>query len=264
MQLWLPFFVIFLYAVSGTAFWRTARRGLSVLPPLAILFAACQSHALLLIHTVGMTGSQAWNLSIFNVISIFAWTLACLSFFWLWKREMALGGVMIAGINSAIVLLSALLHSKKPFLEALSGGIIWHILCSIAAWTVLSIALVHGILYLTIFQRLKRKKLKGIPMASLANIERVMMLITAIGFALLLASLFSGWLFVENLFAQHLVHKTLFTMASAAVYGWTLVLFYGKHQRGAAAVYWSFCGYALLMMGYVISNIVLQFLLHRG
>lgn len=263
MQLWLSIWVIACYLMTSLAFWLCARGRISTLFTLVFLFVSCQSHALLLIHDVGLKDSNTWNLSIFNVISIFAWTMACVSFFWLWKKEMSVGGVIIALINAAIVALSALLHSQKPFLESMSTGMIWHIFSSIAAWTVLSIAVIHGVLYGTIYARLKQKKLKGIPMTSLANIERLTLLFTAIGFVLLLFSLFSGWLFVDNLFAQHLLHKTLFTMLAAVIYGWTLFLYYGHHRHGTTIIYWSFFAYGLLMMGYVISNIVLQFVLHN-
>ncbi|SUO95458.1 cytochrome C assembly family protein [Suttonella ornithocola] len=255
MQLLLPFLVICLYLGTAWQFYRATRSHSSSFTALAFLFAACQLHAFLLITTIGNT----LNFSIFNVVSAFAWSVAVLSFFWLWKKQMALGGVIISIVNASLVVLAAVFVSRKPFLSNLQGGMIWHILLSMAAWTVLTIALIHNVLFMYLFQRLKNKRLKNTNLASLANLERISVLYLLLGFLLLLAALMSGWMFVENLFAQHLWHKTVLTMLSAAVYGWTLFLYYGRHYRGLIIVYWAFAAYALLMMGYVISNIVLQF-----
>lgn len=264
MQLLLPFFVICLYLTSAMAFFRVAKGCFHHLWALGILFIACQMHAFFLITTVGLTKYGAVNLSIFNVISIFAWSVAILSFFWLWQKSMALGGTMIGAINALLVALSTIFVSHKPFLESVQGGMIWHILVSIAAWTLFTIALVHSALYVFLFQRLKQKRLRNFNVASLTNLERLSMLYVLIGSILLVASLVSGWIFVDDLFAQHLWHKTVLTMLSAVTYLWTIFLYYGRHFRGLPVIYWSFVGYGLLMTGYVISNIILQFLIYKG
>src|SRR3546814_15417354 len=51
----------------------------------------------------------------------------------------------------------------------------------------------------------------------------------SVGFALLTLTLITGAVFVENLFAQHLVHKTVLSILSWALFG-TLLL--GRHRRG--------------------------------
>lgn len=264
MQLWLPLFVILAYLITGTAFFASARAKFSHLWAMALLFLACQSHAFLLIKTVSAGGNAVINLSVFNVISIIAWTLSCLSFFWLRRPEMALGGVMISVINALLVFVAGLFHSRKLFLYAGNEGIIWHILLSVAAWTVLSIALIHSFLYLYFFHRLKKKQLRNLKMTALAHLERLSMYYTLIGWALLMLSLLSGWLFVSNLFAQHLWHKTVLTMFAALIYAWLLWAYYVKHRRSTVLIYWSLSAYAVLLTGYVVSNIVLQFIIIKG
>lgn len=262
MPLWLPLFVAMLYLLTGVSFFAVLRGRFSAFWALALLFIACQSHAFLLITTVSHD-VHVLNLSIFNVISIFAWTVACLSFIWLWRKEMALGGIMISGINALLIFFAAVFQSNKPFLQDSSSGMMWHILLSIAAWTVLSIALIHSVLYLYIYQRLKNKQLRNYKMASLSNLERLSMNYNLLGCVLLFLSLLSGFVFVHDLFAQHLWHKTVFTIASALLYAWILFCYFFRLPRTLRLIYLSFVAYALLVTGYVVSNIVLQFVIYK-
>ena len=212
MQLWLPHAVAAGYLVCAALFFRVYRKQLLPLWALGALVLVCQGHALVLIQSV--RAGDALNLSVFNVVSIYAWAIAVFAFFGLWRQAEALPGMLISLINAVCVVLPVWLVSEKPFLTTLSTGMALHILVSIAAWTVLSLAFLHALLYTWVFQMLKRKQLTGGAPIALVGIERVMMVMAAVGAVLLTVSLFSGWLFVEDLFAQHLWHKTVLTMLS--------------------------------------------------
>lgn len=260
MQLWLPALVTFCYLLSAGGFWQVHRNRFSPFWALTLLVITCQLHAIVLISTISSGTPRILNLSIFNVISIFAWMIACLSLFWLWRVQMSLAGVMISLINAVLVPIAALLVARKPFLENLSTGMVWHILLSIAAWTFLSIAMIHAILYTHLFQRLKQKRLRNANMGSLAGMERIMIWHVSVGWGLLAMSLLTGLAFVEDLFAQHLWHKTVLTVLAWLVFSRLVWLYFYRRRHGMILVYWLFAGYALLMTGYVVSNIVLQFI----
>ena len=153
--------------------------------------------------------------------------------------------------------------SDKPFAPHLSPGMWWHILTSIAAWTFISLAFLHAALYGWLFRRLKRKQLKDISVSSLVSLERVMMLQAVTGFILLAIALLTGWMFVDNLFAQHLVHKTVLTFLAWLALGWMLFSYYVREQRGLALVLELCAVFILLLMGYVLSNVVLQFIINH-
>ncbi|MDO5091284.1 MAG: cytochrome c biogenesis protein CcsA [Cardiobacteriaceae bacterium] len=259
MQLWLPVVVAAGYLLCAALFFRVYREKLHPLFALGVLVLVCQGHALVLIRSV--RAGEALNLSVFNVVSIYAWAIAVVAFFGLWRRAEALPGVLIALINALCVLLPVFFVSEKPFLAALSAGMKLHILLSVAAWSVLSLAFVHALLYAWVFQSLKRKRLAGGAPIALVGIERVMMVMTAIGAALLSASLLSGWMYVEDLFAQHLWHKTVLTMLSWLVLLWTLFVWLVRRERGMRLAYRLMMAYALLLAGYVLSNVVLQFVI---
>ena len=264
MQLWLPLFSIAAYFAAAAGFIRVYRhppRRVNPLWVLGILVCACQGHALSLL--VSMQGRDSLNLSIFNMVSVNAWFVACISVFWLWRASMALGGVIICLVNAVVVALPFLFVSEKPFSSNLTPGMWWHILPSIAAWTFISLAFLHALLYGWLFRRLKRKQLKDISVTSLVSLERVMMLQAVTGFVLLACALVTGWMFVDDLFAQHLVHKTVLTILAWIALGWMLFSYYIREQRGMTLVIELCAVFVLLLMGYVLSNIVLQFIIQH-
>ena len=57
----------------------------------------------------------------------------------------------------------------------------------------------------------------------LTELETLLFRTIAVGFALLTATLLTGMMFVENLFAQHLVHKTVLSVLSWIVFGVLLI-----------------------------------------
>ena len=264
MQLWLPLFTIFAYVAAAAGFVRVYRKPLRRINPLwvlGILVCACQGHALSLIVSLQANGHL--NLSIFNMVSVNAWFVACISVFCLWRVSMALGGVVICLVNAVAVALPLVFVSDKPFAPHLSPGMWWHILTSIAAWTFISLAFLHAALYGWLFRRLKRKQLKDISVSSLVSLERVMMLQAVTGFILLAIALLTGWMFVDDLFAQHLVHKTVLTLLAWLALGWMLFSYYIREQRGLTLVLEMCAAFILLLTGYVLSNVILQFILNH-
>ena len=84
-----------------------------------------------------------------------------------------------------------------------------------------------------------------------------------VGFGILSLAIFSGLIFVENIFAQHLAHKT-----TLAIIAWIIfaVLIVGRWQfgwRGRKAVYLTLGGFALLALAYFGSKLVLEVILGR-
>jgi ABC-type uncharacterized transport system permease subunit len=83
------------------------------------------------------------------------------------------------------------------------------------------------------------------------------------GFALLTLALVTGAFFIENLFAQHLVHKVVLAITAWVVFG---VLLLGRWRfgwRGRKALRWTLAGYVLLGLSYFGSKLVLEQLLGK-
>ena len=68
---------------------------------------------------------------------------------------------------------------------------------------------------------------------------------------------------LEDIFAQHLAHKTVLSIIAWAVFA---ILLWGRHRlgwRGRTAIGWTVAGFVLLILGYFGSKFVLQIVLHR-
>jgi ABC-type uncharacterized transport system permease subunit len=74
----------------------------------------------------------------------------------------------------------------------------------------------------------------------------------------------SGFAFVEDLFAQHLVHKTALSLLALALFGILLVGRRFAGWRGKRAVYLYLGGFVILCLAYFGSRFVLEEILGRS
>ena len=87
--------------------------------------------------------------------------------------------------------------------------------------------------------------------------EKLLFEILWTGQALLSVSLVTGILFIDDIFAQHLVHKTLLSLAAWMIYAIMLWGRYYQGWRGIAAIRWTLGGFVFLMLAYFGSKLVL-------
>mgnify|MGYP003653087121 FL=1 len=66
---------------------------------------------------------------------------------------------------------------------------------------------------------------------------------------------------LDDLFAQHVVHKTVFTLMAWVVFACLLAGRYWRGWRGRTAVRFTLIGFGLLLVGFVGSKFVLELLL---
>lgn len=143
-------------------------------------------------------------------------------------------------------------------------GILAHILLSILAYGLLTMAVLQSLLVLLQNHQLKHKHPSGIirTFPPLQTMESLMFGFLWSGWLLLSLSLLSGALYLDDLFAQHLVHKTLLSCLAWVVFA---ILLWGRHQlgwRGIVAIRWTLAGFLLLMLAYFGSKLVREFILH--
>ncbi|WP_438865993.1 cytochrome C assembly family protein [Pseudomonas abieticivorans] len=143
-------------------------------------------------------------------------------------------------------------------------GILAHILLSILAYGMFTIAVFQALLLLVQDYQLKHKHPSGLirNFPPLQTMESLLFGFLWAGWGLLSLSLISGWLFLDNLFAQHLVHKTLLACLAWIVFS---VLLWGRNRlgwRGHKAIRWTLAGFCLLMLAYFGSKLVREYILH--
>lgn len=85
----------------------------------------------------------------------------------------------------------------------------------------------------------------------------------AAGFFVLSLALLSGLIFVDDLFAQHLAHKTILSLIAWAIFAALLLGRLRWGWRGRRAVRFALSGYAALLLAYFGSKLVLEQILGR-
>lgn len=145
-------------------------------------------------------------------------------------------------------------------------GLVAHVLLSILAYSLFAIAAVQALLLAVQHRHLRNRHPGGFIRAlpPLETMEQLLFQMIAVGYVLLTLSLVSGALYLHDIFAQHLVHKT-----GLSIFAWLLfsLLLWGRHHfgwRGRTAVRLTLSGFAVLMLAYFGSKFVLELLLGQG
>lgn len=175
-----------------------------------------------------------------------------------------LGGAVLP-LAAVTLTLRLVFPNEVHILTDLTPTMQAHILVSILAFSLLNIAALQALLLTCQDFQLHRKRtnwfVRSLP--PLETMEAILFQMIGVGFLLLSLSLASGFLFVEDLFAQHLVHKTVLSILSWLVFG---ILLWGRRRfgwRGRTAVRWTLLGFAVLMLAYFGSKLVLEIILRR-
>ena len=138
-----------------------------------------------------------------------------------------------------------------------------HVLLSILAYSLLTIATLQSLVLNYQYQKLKSKHPGGVLgiLPPLQTMEKLMFELVWVGFILLSLSIVSGLIFIEDMFAQKLAHKTLFSLISWLIYA---VILWGRFRsgwRGITAIRWLMLGFVALMLAYFGSKLVLEVIL---
>ncbi|MBJ7538923.1 cytochrome C assembly family protein [Marinomonas transparens] len=251
LSLWLAFIVCL--AAGATYYFRPESRHTQNLGAIAIA-----------LHTLSLT-QVLLHKDGFNFLTI-GMLIAIIgnSLLWFSNRDKDLSLLITAAfpLTAIIIALNAISPWDLKQLHSASWGTSAHILIASVAYSLFTAACGVGILLAIQEYQLKHHKLKQLlRVPPLQVLERLMFEFIWAAFILLTVTIATGYYFIEDMFAQHLVHKTFFTIASWFVFAGLLL---GRHfagWRGQLAVKLTLSGFFLLMLGYFGSQIVLQILL---
>ena len=149
-------------------------------------------------------------------------------------------------------------------LSEISVQLLSHILFSLAAYSALMMAACQSILLALQERHLKTPgKAAMTILPPLETMEHLLVAMLWIGLVLLTGSILSGYFFFEDIFARQVVHHIVLTSLS----WWVYVFFLGGRYlfgwRGLTAVRWTLVAFSLLVLGYLGSKFVLEYLLQR-
>jgi ABC-type uncharacterized transport system permease subunit len=174
-------------------------------------------------------------------------------------------GIMLFPSAVLFLLLNAFLPSDVAIIQGLSTEMLVHIFSSITAFSLLAIAAVQALL-LTLQNYYLKNHMSGKFVQSLAPLQAMEALLFKMlrsGLLFLSLSLLTGFIFIDDLFAQHLVHKSILSILAWIIFSCLLLgkRYYG--WRGKTAIRWTLYGFSSLVLAYFGSKLVLEIILDK-
>ncbi|CAN5174929.1 cytochrome c biogenesis protein CcsA [soil metagenome] len=237
-----------------------ARLARFLIPAFLIGGVGAVLHAALLRSVVAT--ATGLELGVTNVLSMIAWVIALIALF-------AASRGRLSGLSAFLLPCAAAgaavtgLGPQRTVTFAAGWEVDAHVLLSVAAYSLLSIAAALAVLMALQQRRLRAARPPGWVgmLPPVEAMERTLFGMIGAGFGLLSLALFSGFMFLEDWFAQHLVHKTVLSVAAWLVFA---ALLFGRWRfgwRGSRAITLTLCGFGVLVLAYFGSKLVLEAIL---
>lgn len=233
------------------------KTALSIVTALAVSFH-CLGLYLLMIVDKGI------DLAIHNMASLIILVINALVLLSSSKKPLHNLFVFLFPLSIATIVFSVILRETNTLVVSVTGGVTAHILLSIVAYSLLAIASLQALLWSWQNHQIKQHRLikAANVLPPLQTMELLMFEILWAGVILLTAAIAVGFIYLENIFDQHLVHKTVLSIFAWLVFAGLL---WGRHKlgwRGNIAVKWILSGFCLLMLGYFGSKVVLELIIN--
>lgn len=209
------------------------------------------------------TPDHQWLFSFFNTASLINWFAVCLLLLASLRRPLLNLGIGLFPLAGLAVIGAQWQYAVPSLPKGISTGVGIHILTSLFAYSVLTLASVQALLLWLQDHQLKHKQMRGLiqVLPPLQTMERLLFELLLLGVGFLTLALVSGALSIEAFFAQHLAHKSLFSLLAWFIFTSLLIGRYRFGWRGQRAVRWTLGGSVLLVLAYFGSKFVLEFVL---
>lgn len=256
---------ILLYAITiGLLLkqWLTEAKGLNKLP-LYTGIAAVTFHAIFLYSTIFTP--QGIDIGFFSALTFTAWLMATLLVIASFSLPISCLGLLVHPFALITLIFRAMSEQQHLLTDLLAPGLQTHILFSLLAYSLLSIAVAQALLLYIQDKYLHNKHPSGFlhSLPSLEAMETLLFRLIALGVIALSISLLSGFIYLDDMFAQHLVHKTILSLIAWSIF---VILLWGHYRfgwRGKIAIRWSMSGFTLLMLAYFGSKFVIELVLQQ-
>lgn len=265
-HLLLNLLAIALYLAGAALLWRGLRRPPDGRPALyGLVPAALLLHGVVLYQ--GLVQPAGLNLGLTHALSLVAWAVTGLWLLTALTRPVETLGVFILPLAAAFLLAAWIWPAEHVLTVKGAPLAAAHIVISLLAYSLLSIALVQGLMLALQERGLRRRPRRGLldALPPLETMELLMFQMIAVGFLLLTLTLVSGVFFSEQVFGQplRLSHHVVLSLVSWAVFAVLLIGHWRFGWRGRQAMRWVLAGFILLLLAYFGSKFVLEVVLGR-
>lgn len=224
-----------------------------------IALAAVLLHGITLLTTTFRP--DGLNLTFFNSLSVTAWCTVAITLLWNTGRPVINLGLVLFPLSAAVLLIAMLFGQQQS--ANVDPGLQWHVLTSVVAYSLLTMAAVQAILVRLQNKRLHNHRpggfLRNLP--PLTVMEKVLFQVLCATFAMLSLSLFTGFAFLDDLFAQRLVHKTTLSIVAWLIIAILLLGHFLWGWRGQKASALTLGAFTSLLLAYFGSKLVIELIL---
>ncbi len=254
---------VVLYLLAAVFLWRrlVQRSDRSPRPALLLGLAGALCHLIALGQV--MVTDQGVNLGFSNATSLITAVIVLLYVGTAWLAPVENLGIMLLPLAAVAQLTDTLLPIGVKVEQTFTPGLAVHILLSLLAYALLTLAAAQAVVLSAQERLLHSRRPGGLIRAlpPLETMERLLFGLILVGFVVQTLALLTGWFVTEDLFAQHLVHKTVLALIAWLVYLVLLVGHWRLGWRGRTAVRWTLAGFFFLFLSYFGSKYVLEILL---
>jgi ABC-type uncharacterized transport system permease subunit len=229
-----------------------------------ILWAVALSlHTLVLFERI--VTPEGLNLQFYNALSMVALLVAAILFGTTLRHPLENLAIAQLPATAVCLILDPIIPHEMVTTTPANSALQFHILISLLAYSLLAIAMLQALLLAIQDRHLHNRQPGGLIRAlpPLQLMEYLLFQLITIGFLFLTLALLSGFLFLEDIFTQHLVHKTALSIGAWLIFA---ILLFGHWRfgwRGRTAIRWTVGGGLILMLAYFGSKLVLELLLQR-
>ena len=271
MSEFLPYIIVaFIYALVAIDFWRHAKNPTedkSLRWHSAAIAFGLLIHGFLLYKSIfiGDEDLVGINFGVATALSLIFWMTVAI--YWITDIKQTYNSLQAFVLPPAAVFVllhgstrefNVLPYTEQPLFMA-------HLIVALIAYSLFTFAALHALLMAAAERSMHKKpsliKLPEFP--PLIAMESLLFKVIGLGFLLLTLTLGSGMMFSEHIFneAFKFNHKNIFGLLSWVIYGWLLIGRSAYGWRGPKAIRWTLSGFALLLLAYVGSQFVFQYLL---
>lgn len=257
---------IALYLAGSLLLIQHLRSTYALPPPPAfrwITLLALVSHSAFL-H-VSLFKDQLLHLNFYTVSPLIFFVIGAVLWASLLKRQ-PIENLLLAFFPLTIVSLAVAAWAPAPSTKIITEpGLITHIVLSIIAYSLITIAALQALMLATQEHALKQHHFRSLVrfFPPLQTMEKLLFQMLLTGFILLTVAIGSGFVFLDDVFAQHLAHKTLLSIVAWLIFATLLYGRFAKGWRGITATHWTIGGFVALMLAYFGSKFVLEIILQR-
>ncbi len=254
---------IVLYSLSTLCQWmRVKGRSAPKYPVLLFALGGAIAQCFSIYHIIHIP--EGINLNFFAVASLSFWVVVLIVIASSVRKPLENLLLVLQPLTILAIASSAWFNETPLILQNHSTGMIAHILFSILAYSTLTIAAFQAVLLWYQESLLKSHHPTGIIRAfpPMQTMEALLFEFLWAGLILLTLCLGTGFMFLEDMFAQHVAHKTILGVLAWFLFATLLAGRVMLGWRGRTAIRWTLSGFVFLMLAFFGSKFVINLVIN--